>query len=109
MAIARYVKGSKELFIVDMTCTEADFAVAEWTGELAFSAVGETFDADTATWIPAALVAGASTSVFSAEAMQEQDMTLDVGQWYAYVRLTKASGDRAEQPVLKADGYLSIT
>ena len=99
MAIARYVKGSEELFVVDMT----------WTGELAFSAVGETFDADAATWIPAALVAGATSSVFSAEAMQGQDMTLDAGQWYAYVRLTKTGGGRAEQPVLKAEGYLSIT
>jgi len=109
MSNVSYVAGSKEQIVVELTCSATGFDVTEWTGELAFTELGDAFDGAAATWVDAVLTAGATSDAFVAAVMQTIDVDLDPGKYKAHVRLTKTGDATAELPILPAQGFITIT
>ena len=109
MSNVRYVAGSRERIVVDLTCSAAGFDVTEWTGELALTAAEDDFDGGAADWIDAELTAGATSDAFTASVMQTDDVDLEPGRYKAHCRLTKTDDETAELPILPATGRITIT
>jgi len=107
VANIEYVAGSREYITVDVEVDDATFNVADWTGALAFTAIGDAFASATATWIPAALAAGADTQHFTAKVMQGTAPILAAGAYFCHVKLTN-SAPGTELPILPAQGTIKV-
>lgn len=109
MSDASYIFGTVEYLFLEVSTTTpgVTLAAADWTAHVALVALGAALDddAEPSIWSDASLetVAG----VVYARVLMGSVITPAVGQYRAYVRLTKKTGG-TEIPLLRALGVVSV-
>lgn len=109
MADVTYVEDSREFIRIPITVSDA-IELTDWAGAVAFTPLSGSFDAGTATWVTAALVAGVDSTHFTVRVMQGVSPTLTPGVYNAHVRLTHTPDTSDwERPIFKAVGEITVS